>query len=77
MVTTNLSLTKKETEIVVENSRKQYPVKFVDELKPDFIGFPLELATFLANLVYKKLGDELIETLNSNCSLKVPPMGAE
>lgn len=66
MVTTNLSLTKKETEIVVENSRKQYPVKFIDELKPDFIGFPLELATYLANLVYKSLGDELIETLNAN-----------
>lgn len=50
----------------MEKSRKKYAVKFVDELKPNFIGLPSELAVYLANLVYKSLENELIEPLNAN-----------
>lgn len=50
----------------MEKSQKKYAIKFIDELKPNFIGLPLDLAIYLANLVYKSLGDELLEPLNAN-----------
>lgn len=50
----------------MEKFRKNYTSKFVDELKPNFIGLPSGLAIYLANLINKSLGDELLEPLNAN-----------
>lgn len=48
----------------MEDSRKQYSVKFIDELKPNYIGLPADLAVYLANLVNKSLAKELLELPN-------------
>lgn len=52
----------------MENSRIQYSAKFIDQLKPNYVGLPSELVVYLANLVYKPLGDDPIESLSENSS---------
>lgn len=46
----------------------QHPTKFVDELRPDFIGLPYELLCNLANVIYQSTGDKLITPVNEHSS---------